>query len=48
MLTLVFEEIESGWPLDEFRKAHEQSVTEHDAFGVPTFVSVTRPRSCVS
>lgn len=35
----VFEEVESGWPLEEYRKSHEQSVTEHDAFGVPTFVS---------
>ena len=35
----VFKEIESGWPLDEFRKAHEAAVAEHSVFGVPTFVS---------
>ena len=35
----VFAEVESGWPLDEFRKAHERSVLDHHAFGVPTFIS---------
>jgi len=35
----VFEEIKSGWPLDEFRKAHEAAVSHHDVFGVPTFIS---------
>ena len=35
----VFEEIESGWPLDEFRKSHEAAVAEHSVFGVPTFIS---------
>jgi hypothetical protein len=35
----VFEEIKSGWPLDEFHKAHEAAVTLHSVFGVPTFVS---------
>ncbi len=35
----VFEEITSGWPLDEFRKAHEAWVVNHSAFGVPTFVA---------
>jgi hypothetical protein len=32
----VFAEIESGWPLDEFRKAHERAVRDHQVFGVPT------------
>lgn len=35
----VFKEIESGWPLDEYRKAHEAAVAEHSVFGVPTFVA---------
>jgi hypothetical protein len=35
----VFKEIESGWPLEAFRKAHESSVAEHAVFGVPTFVA---------
>lgn len=35
----VFEEIKNGWPLDQFRKEHESSVSEHQVFGVPTFVS---------
>jgi hypothetical protein len=35
----VFDEIRSGWPLDEFRKAHEAAVAEHDVFGVPTFIA---------
>jgi hypothetical protein len=35
----VFAEIKSGWPLDEFRKAHEAAVSEHSVFGVPTFIS---------
>jgi hypothetical protein len=35
----VFEEIESGWPLEEFRKAHESAVADHAVFGVPTFIS---------
>jgi len=34
----VFSEIASGWPLDEFRKAHESAVVNHDVFGVPTFI----------
>jgi len=36
--TRVFEEIASGWPLDEFRKAHEAAVNDYASFGVPTFV----------
>ncbi|HEX9969604.1 MAG TPA: DsbA family protein, partial [Acidimicrobiales bacterium] len=35
----VFAEIEDGWPLDTFRKEHEQAVAEHRVFGVPTFIS---------
>lgn len=35
----VFQEIESGWPLEEFRKAHESAVKLHNVFGVPTFVA---------
>jgi hypothetical protein len=35
----VFEEIESGWPLDEFRKSHESAVADHSVFGVPTFIA---------
>jgi hypothetical protein len=35
----VFEEITSGWPLDEYRKSHEAAVANHDVFGVPTFIA---------
>ncbi|HLI45130.1 MAG TPA: DsbA family protein [Acidimicrobiales bacterium] len=34
----VFSEIESGWPLDTFRKEHEQFVASHEVWGVPTFI----------
>jgi predicted DsbA family dithiol-disulfide isomerase len=34
----VFSEIDDGWPLEEFRKAHERSVADHQVFGVPTFI----------
>jgi hypothetical protein len=34
----VFEAVEAGGPGEEFRKAHERSVAEHNVFGVPTFV----------
>lgn len=34
----VFAELDAGWPRQEFRKAHEQAVSEHRVFGVPTFV----------
>lgn len=49
----VFEAIADGWPLETFRKEHEQSVDQFRAFGVPTFMSgdqavfirlMTRPR----
>ena len=35
----VFTEIEDGWPLDAFRKEHEQLVRDHQVFGVPTFIA---------
>jgi DSBA-like thioredoxin domain len=35
----VFSEIEKGWPLETVRTEHEKSVSEHEVFGVPTFVS---------
>ena len=35
----VFDEIASGWPLDEFRKSHEAAVADYDVFGVPTFIA---------
>ena len=31
-------EIEAGWPLDTFRKEHEQAAGDHHVWGVPTFV----------
>ncbi len=34
----VFEEIKSGWPLDEYRKSHEAAIADNAVFGVPTFV----------
>jgi 2-hydroxychromene-2-carboxylate isomerase len=34
----VLAEIADGWPLEAFRKAHESSVNDHQAFGVPTFM----------
>lgn len=34
----VLSEIESGWPLDVFRKEHEDAAGRLDVFGVPTFV----------
>ena len=35
----VFDEIMSGWPLDEYRKSHERAVVDNAVFGVPTFVT---------
>lgn len=32
----IFSEIESGWPLKEFRTQHEDSVAKYSTFGVPT------------
>lgn len=34
----VFAEIDKGWPLDALRSAHERAVSEHEVFGVPTFI----------
>jgi hypothetical protein len=34
----VVAEIDKGWPLEEFRAAHEESVKTHQVFGVPTFI----------
>ncbi len=32
----VFAEIEKGWPLEEYRQQHEESVRDYSVFGVPT------------
>jgi hypothetical protein len=34
----VFAEIEDGWPLETFRKEHEEAARDHDVWGVPTFI----------
>jgi hypothetical protein len=34
----VFAEIESGWPLETFRKEHEAAERDHSVWGVPTFI----------
>lgn len=34
----VFAEVDSGWPLETFRKEHLGAVDDHAVFGVPTFV----------
>ena len=34
----VLKEIDEGWPLEVVRNGHETWVTDHAAFGVPTFV----------
>lgn len=34
----VFSEIESGWPLKTFRDEHEGGVSNHEVWGVPTFI----------
>jgi DSBA-like thioredoxin domain-containing protein len=34
----VFDEIESGRPLEMFRREHEEAVSRHHVFGVPTFI----------
>ncbi|MBW3668437.1 MAG: DsbA family protein, partial [Actinobacteria bacterium] len=36
---MVFAEIEDGWPLETFRKEHEELVHNDQAFGVPTFIA---------
>jgi hypothetical protein len=33
-----FDQIADGWPLKALRTAHEASVSDHQIFGVPTFV----------
>jgi len=33
----VLREVDDGWPLETFRKAHESAAAEHDVWGVPTF-----------
>jgi hypothetical protein len=38
----VLSEIDAGWPLDVFRKEHEEGVNDHGVFGVPTFVAGDR------
>ena len=35
----VRKEIDDGWPLDQFRREHEQAAGEHTVWGVPTFVA---------
>jgi hypothetical protein len=34
----VFDAVAEGWPRHVFRKAHEDAVSSHQVFGVPTFV----------
>jgi hypothetical protein len=34
----VFKELAEGWPFDALRDEHETSVSEHQVFGVPTFI----------
>jgi hypothetical protein len=34
----VFAEIESGWPLKTFQQEHERGVSDHEVWGVPTFI----------
>ncbi len=34
----VFTAVDAGWPLETFRKEHEQAVAEHAVFGVPTVI----------
>ena len=38
----VLAEIDAGWPLDVFRKEHEDGVNNHGVFGVPTFIAGDR------
>jgi 2-hydroxychromene-2-carboxylate isomerase len=35
----VLAEIDDGWPLDTFHKEHEAAASEHDVWGVPTFIA---------
>lgn len=34
----VFADLAAGWPFERFRAEHEESVSRHSVFGVPTFV----------
>jgi DSBA-like thioredoxin domain len=34
----VLAEVENGWPLSTFRKAHTHAVDSHQVWGVPTFI----------
>lgn len=38
----VLAEIDAGWPLDVFRKEHEDGVNNLNVFGVPTFIADDR------
>jgi protein-disulfide isomerase-like protein with CxxC motif len=35
----VFATLDEGWPRQEFRRAHEAAVENHQVFGVPTFIA---------
>jgi hypothetical protein len=35
----IFAEIQSGWPLDQYRHLHEKAVANYNVFGVPTFIA---------
>ena len=35
----VMEEVDSGAPLETFRKAHERALADHQVFGVPTVIA---------
>jgi hypothetical protein len=39
----VFKEIDEGWPLETFRKEHEEAVGSGQVFGVPTFIDPSQP-----
>jgi hypothetical protein len=36
---VVFGELDAGWPYEVVRSEHEESLTKHSVFGVPTFIS---------
>jgi hypothetical protein len=42
----VLKEVNSGWTKDEFHKAHDAAVANHNVFGVPTFI-LEEPPSAV-
>jgi hypothetical protein len=35
----ILAEVDDGWPLDTFHKEHEAAATDHDVWGVPTFIA---------